>query len=188
MTQVIHGLTREQLIKRVYEDGKTPEAVGRLSLHEILKYDPITGKLFWKMTRGGVSIGEEAGWVDESSGYKRISIYGATKYAHVVAWELFHGEIPNGQVDHINGDKTDNRIANLRECSPAQNAQNRKNRVDNKSGVKGASWNASRRKWCARVTVNKKVFFLGFFSNITDAEKEIAKFRDRHHGEFANHG
>lgn len=184
----IHEVNRNEYSQRPGLDERTPEAAGRLSVHQILKYEPDTGRLFWKLARGGIAQGEEAGWLDKSSGYKRISIYGRVKYAHVIAWELFHGISPDGQIDHANGDKTDNRISNLRQCSPAQNAQNRRNRVDNKSGVKGASWNSSRRKWSARVTVNKKVCFLGFFSNISDAEKEITKFRNKHHGEFANHG
>lgn len=157
-------------------------------ISQILRYEPLTGKIFWTKCRGGVPAGSEAGWVDNSSGYLRLSVCGKSRYAHVVAWELYHGAKPKGEIDHINGDKLDNRIDNLRECTPSQNSQNKKIRTDNTSGVKGASWNSARKKWSARVTVNKKVIFLGFFSSLHDAQVEISKCRELHHGDFANHG
>ncbi|WP_447875836.1 HNH endonuclease [Serratia fonticola] len=157
-------------------------------ISDLLKYEPTTGKIYWKNSRGGVPAGSEAGWIDSSSGYLRVSISGKPKYGHVLAWELFHGHPARGEIDHINGNKIDNRIENLRECSASQNCQNKKIRTDNKSGVKGVSWNTARRKWSVRLTVNKKVIFLGFFSSLDDAKKEISKCRDLYHGEFANHG
>jgi hypothetical protein len=88
-------------------------------------------------------------------------------------------------VDHINGNPSDNRIANLREASDAQNCLNRKIRSDNKSGEKGVS--ADPKGWRARINVNGKTVHLGYFESIDLAADAARRARERFHGEFCRH-
>lgn len=118
-------------------------------LKEVLRYEPDTGKFYWKklgkMVRI-VSVGDEAGSVDNSerSGYVRIYLDGKNARAHQLAWLHETGEWPKTQIDHINGIRTDNRICNLREANINENAWNAKVRTDNTVGIKGLSVHKTR--------------------------------------------
>jgi hypothetical protein len=87
------------------------------------------------------------------------------------------------QVDHINGDKSDNRRANLRVCTPCENAYNRKVPSNNTSGFKGVR--NVKGRWAAGITVNKKYIHLGYFDDIQEAAAVRKEAEDRYHGEFA---
>lgn len=105
---------------------------------EHLLYDPTTG-VFTRRTsnRYRWAIGSVAGCVDKSTGYVKVSLLGEKLYAHRVAWLYMTGAWPKEELDHENGVRTDNRFANLRECSGAQNKQNSARRSDNTSGYPG---------------------------------------------------
>lgn len=95
-------------------------------------------------------------------------------------------DAPKGmEVDHINGDRLDNRRSNLRVCSHAENMRNRKRRVDNRSGYKGVYWDPARSSWRAEIRHNKRVYWLGRFDSVKDAARAYDEAAERLHGEFA---
>ena len=90
-------------------------------------------------------------------------------------------------VDHIDGDKTNNKIENLREATVSQNRFNSKLQSNNKSGVKGVHFNKNYKKWIAQITVNYKVLYLGSYDDIELAELVVQEARSTKHGVFARH-
>ena len=98
------------------------------------------------------------------------------------------GSWPEKEIDHINNNTLDNRFVNLREADHQQNGYNKKLQANNTSGVKGVYWDKSRCKWMARLNINGRMVNLGRFANIEDAVKKIMEEREKHHGEFFNHG
>lgn len=115
-----------------------------------------------------------------NNGYIRLSINGNSYSLHRIIFLYMEGRFPEGQVDHINRNKRDNRFENLRDVSPAINSQNQNIRKNNKSGVKGIYWNNLRNKWHARITINKKVIHLGYYANINDAKNARQQAESRH--------
>lgn len=91
----------------------------------------------------------------------------------------------NMQVDHINGDRLDNRKCNLRICSPAQNSVNRGKNKNNKSGYKGVCWDSNAEKWRAYINVNYKKVHLGLFTCPIEAARRYNEAAIKHHGDFA---
>jgi hypothetical protein len=91
-------------------------------------------------------------------------------------------------VDHINGDKLDNRRENIRECAQAENCRNRGRTKENKSGFKGVHWDATKRKWQATIRLGGKSKYLGRFDLPEDAHKAYCNAANQLHGEFANYG
>lgn len=164
-------------------------------VRELLDYDPETGILTWRESSGKQhkkrSPGKPVGYV-ESQGYVVVKLraYGGSYKAHRLAWIHYHGRPPIGEVDHIDGDRANNRIANLREANDLQNALNAKLRRDSRSGVKGValSRNCKSRPWAARVWANGKRQFVGYFVTKEQAEEAIRRVREDTHGAFANHG
>jgi len=104
--------------------------------------------------------------------------------AHMLAWLIVYGEWPNGQIDHINGDRLDNRIKNLRVVTQQQNAFNRVLYKNNSSGVKGVSWSIAQQAWHAQIRVTGKRIHLGFFKSKNDAANAYAAASAKFHGEF----
>ncbi len=143
-------------------------AISQSRLKEVLEYDPLTGAFTWRKTRGRAAAGSVAGCVNHS-GYCMIRVDGYAYYAHRLAWLYTYGEFPDGLIDHINRDKTDNRLSNLRVCSNMENGQNAKISSANKSGTTGVFFNASRQKWMAQIMVARKNVHLGFYESIEDA-------------------
>src|ERR1044072_8862421 len=138
-------------------------------ISKLLKYDPETRKLFWlprpveMFTGGGKTsqthiartwntrfAGKEAFQAD-LHGYLSGRIFKTLYRAHRIAWLLHYGEWPTHQVDHINGDRSDNRLENLRDVPASDNRKNQKLRSKNTSGSYGVHWDQSRGRWCARI-------------------------------------
>lgn len=115
-----------------------------------------------------------------ASGYGTVVVRGKKYYAHRVAWLLHYGEWPKKQIDHINGDKSDNRICNLRDVSQAENAQNQR-RATQKSitGVLGAS--PCKGKFIAKLRINGKATYVGQFSTKEEAHEAYVKAKRAHH-------
>lgn len=153
-----------------------------------LDYDPETGVFTYKYAVARcIKVGFVAGAID-TSGHRQIKVFGRGYSAHRLAWLYVHGEWPALHIDHINGVKDDNRIANLRLATRSQNLHNRKNLRNNTSGYKGVSWNRTLKKYQAYIGCNGKIKHLGFFEKAKDAHDAYCVAALRLHGEFANPG
>lgn len=130
-------------------------------LHELVDYDPETGVFIHRVKRGPTPVGTVCGRVDPA-GYRRIKLDGRIWAAHRLAWLYVTGEIPPNDIDHINGARDDNRIANLRPATRKQNSENRRQaHRNNKSGLQGVS--ARRGRWIAEIMHDGKRTYLGCF-------------------------
>ena len=159
-------------------------------LNHLFEYDKETGNLIWKIkpsSRGHhVKAGDIAGTL-KSHGYLCVGINYNSYRAHRLIFLMHKGYLPK-TIDHINGDKLDNRIENLRAATVGQNQHNRKTNANNTSGYKGVSWSKALKKWTARITLERKTINLGYFSNVEEAAEVVRKAREELHGSFANHG
>lgn len=152
-------------------------------LNRMLSYDPDTGRLIWKvrddvLLRWNVRYAGREAFTAIRNGYRCGAVHDKAYQAHRVIWAMVHGEWPVYQIDHINGDRSDNRISNLRLADGFQNAQNAKIRSDNTSGYPGVTFFKDRNQWTARICVNGKKIHLGYFETVelaTEARKEAEK-------------
>ena len=112
--------------------------------------------------------GSKAGGIHGASGYERISIYNRRYYSHRLAWIYHYGEVPKN-IDHINGVKHDNRIANLRSVGQSENQHNRFKQKNSTSGYRGVSYHADNKKWIAQIMVNRQNKYLGSFKTAEEA-------------------
>ena len=134
--------------------------------------------------RNGQLKGTEPGFL-ATGGYKQISVDGNIYMYHHIVWLWETGSLPELELDHIDQDKTNNSISNLRECNATINCQNRPLRLDNKSGTNGVY--SHRNKWKAMIRVNKKLIHLGVFDTKELAIKAREK-ADIKYGFHKNHG
>lgn len=147
-----------------------------------LRYDPLSGLLTWaEPTARNVTRGAPAGNLT-SGGYLHLKFGGRRYLAHRVAWLLHYGEWPAGVIDHINGIKTDNRQRNLRDCSPAINAQNqRRAHAGNASGVLGVTWRQKKGRWAASIKHGGRSVHLGYFPTQDEARAAYVEAKRLHH-------
>ena len=156
-------------------------------LKAILSYNQETGIFTWiNSPRRGFN-GKQAGYLTYD-GYISITVNKKHIMAHRLAWFYIYGIMPKDMIDHINGNKTDNKISNLREATNQQNQRNSKISKRNTSGIKGISWCESRKKWEVTININKKNKKLGYFEDLEFAELLIFEAREKYHKEFANYG
>lgn len=174
-------------------------------VHELLHYEPNTGKLFWKERdvkwfkdgkRSALAhknawnakfANKEALASINNNGYRHGHILSGKVYAHRVIWLWMTGEWPKRDIDHINGDPADNRWKNLRDVSHQNNSLNQKLRKTNKSGTMGVHWCKRDARWIAKITVNRDFKCLGYFTNKIDAIK-ARKEAEIKYGFHPNHG
>jgi len=130
---------------------------------EMLAYDPATGALAWrKAVARNVKAGGKAGSLD-ARGYGQVRLHRRHYMAHRLVWLLHYGEWPKGEIDHIDGNRANNRICNLREVDRSINTQNlRRAKKNSRSGLLGVSPSGPR--WQAHIQANKEQFYLGTFS------------------------
>lgn len=151
-------------------------------IHRKLDYDPITGNLRWKkieVLRNGDNMyntkfaGKIAGTIKTSKnveGYNYIHIAGKILRAHRIAWFLYYGQWPTGEINHINHIRGDNRIMNLEVVTREQQTKNASMRRDNNTGITGVSlrkWKNVR--WIAQINVDKKGVWLGSYTTLFEA-------------------
>lgn len=152
-------------------------------LRELFSFDPDTGIFTRRLGRQGVRAGAVAGSVCPKTGRVRIGVDGRLYKAHRLAWLYVHGEWPTSEVDHKNGNPSDNRIDNLRDVGHGVNIQNQRRPQSNKkTGTKlGVSWRADCEKWYARIKVGGKEMPLGFFDTEDEAHAAYVKAKRTHH-------
>lgn len=134
-------------------------------LKSLLRYDPETGVFTYRDRKGRKMPGTVAG-TDEGRGYIAICLdYKRYRAAHL-AWLYIYGRLPESQIDHKNGNPSDNRIENLRESTQAQNLQNlRSPKTNSSSKYLGVTCHKriKNKKWQARIQIDEKVRSLGYF-------------------------
>ena len=148
--------------------AKKAEAPTTERLRELLNYDPETGHFIRRQSSGPAKAGDVSGWMRQD-GYIEISLCGRVYKAHRVAWLCVYGRWPAQVLDHINGDRSDNRIANLRECNSAENCQNKRIYRNNTSGHTGVCWHHPNRAWVARISRDGRKRCLGYFKDKAEA-------------------
>lgn len=150
-------------------------------LKAILAYDRGTGLFTWRVPRsGGVKAGAAAGCSDKD-GYVLLTIYNRKYRAHRVAWLYEYGCWPLLEIDHIDGDRKNNRISNLREASRSENQQNMRAPKGSTSPLIGACWDASRGKWIAQIGINGKRHNLGRFDSMQEAHEAYLSAKEKMH-------
>lgn len=154
-----------------------------MDLHALFTYRD--GKLFNNTTRGQAIAGKEAGSAC-TDGYRKVRVFGKYMLVHRVIWEMHYGPLMSGQVlDHINRDRADNRIENLRLVSIQQNQFNKSRQRDGTSGYKGVWWDSAKRVWKASARTEKGRIYLGQFETEIKAAVAYDKCVMDLHGEFA---
>lgn len=180
-------------------------------LDELLRYDSVTGKLYWRERsakwfnanpdakcgpRDAVGVantwnakyaGKEAFSHKMKSGYCYGSVLGSNHMAHRIAYTLYHRTVIVGEIDHINGEKSDNRASNLREVGHYANLRNSALYSNNTSGYHGVTWCAYSKSWDARISYNGKQRRVGRFKKKEDAIA-ARKHAEMVHGYHKNHG
>jgi hypothetical protein len=160
-------------------------------LQALLNYNPNTGTLIWKERPGTERTmkswntkyaGKPAFTAIDRKGYRVGAINAVNYRAARVIYKLHHG-VDAEQVDHIDGDRSNNRIMNLRAVTHQQNQQNMKRSSRNTSGVVGVSWNTGKSRWDAKISVDGRSILIGRFINF----EEAVAARKRHEVELGYH-
>ncbi|UNY40262.1 HNH endonuclease [Paracoccus phage vB_PmaP_KLEP18-1] len=174
-------------------------------LRQLLRYEPETGKMFWlhrpahlfepTVARSQEHLckwwnarfaGAEAFTATDTHGYRHGKINGKLVLAHRVAWVIHFGSAPD-HIDHVNGVRSDNRIANLRSVTPSENMRNKAVYRTNLSGHAGVRWSEGMEKWNASIRRDGRRLHLGFFDDLADAVS-ARKSAEARFGYHANHG
>jgi hypothetical protein len=141
-------------------------------------YNPETGLFTALKSAGRRRAGDVCGYADRL-GYIKVAFDGKWVMAHRLAFRIVHGRWPIGEIDHINGNPSDNRIANLRECTRSQNVMNTRR-------GNGVCYRADRKKWQVIVKAAGVAHWGGSFDDESAARRTAAEMTRRLHGEFAN--
>jgi hypothetical protein len=149
-----------------------------------LSYDSATGIFTWNVSNSPrIKVGQVAGCA-RPNGYVTIHCCGRLWRAHRLAWMHVYGWMPAKKLDHIDGNKANNAIANLRLATDAQNAWNSRMQHDNASGLKGIYFAPHVSMYRARIKVQGKTFCLGYYKTKEEAHAAYCKAAREHHGEF----
>lgn len=159
-----------------------------LEIHSKISYNIDTGKMYWKgKYNGRAPKGSECGSI-RSDGYRIIQVNNRNYLAHQLVWILFNFEYPKYQIDHINGNRQDNRIENLRDVPALVNNKNAKKHKHNTSGIMGVGWHKKSGKWRAYIKVAGRQIELGLSGCFFEAcclrkSAEVFYGFSRRHGE-----
>jgi hypothetical protein len=165
-------------------------------LVEALDYNPQTGDFIWKKKIAKKTVvGKRAGSITPGpNGYLPIRVFGKIFYQHRLAWFYVHGKWPDGEIDHINHDKTDNRLINLRDVSRQENCLNAPLRPNNTSGHCGVLFDKAKGKWLARIDFNRSSRYLGCYDTKEEAviarkaAEKMLGFHEGHGQDSSNNG
>jgi hypothetical protein len=153
---------------------------------EALQYSPETGVFKWKIqTSVRISVGDDAG-TKTRTGYIHIKLDGYIYAAHRLIWMYMYGFFPKN-IDHIDHDRSNNRLPNLRDVTHIENMSNQKIRSTNTSGIMGVRWDENRNKWHTRIRAQGKNFHLGRFQDffLACCARKSAELK---YGFHPNHG
>lgn len=177
------------------------------TIRQLLDYDPATGALTWRprtpdmfVARGqrpqltcannwnAIFAGKPIGQAGQK-GYLVLRLNHVAHLAHRIAFVHYHGRWPAEQIDHINGNRADNRIENLREVSNIENSHNTGIRANNSTGIVGVQYHKrnGKRPWVAGIKVNYQQVYLGSFASQQDAI-DARKRAEKEYGFHKNHG
>jgi hypothetical protein len=169
-------------------------------LKECFNYDEITGSLYWKerplshfktdrmMKIMNARMANTVAGSVSGGRYLSVIINLKSYRNHRIVWKLVTGSDPTDQIDHINGDKLDNRFENLREANNAQNQYNVGLNKNNTSGFKGVSFDKWYGLWNAAIGFNRKQYRIGRFKTKEQAAEAVMLARESFHKEFTNYG
>lgn len=173
-------------------------------LNQLLRYDPETGKLYWKerppslfsggkypperaaAAWNGDNAGREAFISNDGAGYKSGAIFNKKYRAHRIIWRMVTGEVPD-QIDHADHERSNNRWSNLRAVTQVHNSRNMRLRASNPSGICGVHFARRERKWLAHIGVGGRFKFLGYFASMAEA-MAARKSAEMALGFHPNHG
>jgi hypothetical protein len=164
-------------------------SITKEDLDNVIRYDPETGMFTWLVYRqsygGGIYPGKIAGTMKD--GYVKIILDQKQYRAHRLAWFIMTGTWPihGTEIDHANGNRADNRWANLRAVTRTQNNMNLPPRTDNKSGHRGVSWRKDTQQWHARIGKHGKTILLGNFDSLEDAVAARVAAESEHFGDHS---
>lgn len=167
-------------------------------VRECLDYDPGTGVFTWRERPRSHFINDRGWWQANGKftgklagywcrGYLTIRLDRRLYQAHRLAWLLSHGSDPVLGIDHIDGNPSNNRIANLRLATQSQQRFNARGRFRSHTGVKGVTLNGRSNGFDARITIDGKTQYLGHFSTVEEAAEARRKAADALHGKFVRH-
>lgn len=170
------------------------------TLREILSYCPESGLLTWRL-RDRKHFRTESSWrswnakhahraagrMCKTTGYVNLRVFGIPVKAHRVIFEMVTGQPPEHEIDHIDGDRSNNKWVNLRPATPSTNSQNRVMTSQNSSGQVGVSFKKSRNQWVAYIGIGGKKKHLGYFDHFEDAVAQ-RKTAERMEGFSVRHG
>lgn len=155
-------------------------------MRHLFRYED--GQLICRVSRkGGTRVGDVAGSLHKPTGYLRVRVDGQEYKVSRIIYAMHYGDPGSLLIDHIDQDKTNNRIENMRVVTNKENRRNLTKNTGNTSGYTGVVWHKSSQKWNAQIRVNGKHIHLGTFSKIEDAAtvRKSAEQRYRFH---ENHG
>lgn len=172
-------------------------------LNQLLRYEPETGKLFWKergpewfkegtlsnsiVAWNAVSSGREAFTTIDTKGYRVGGLFGRRCRAHRIIWKLVYGEDAE-VIDHQNGDGSDNRLCNIVSGTKRANTRNRKRPSNNTSGVVGVSWDRFKKKWVSFIRDNTGKHLVLTVSDSFSECLTSRKAAEEQYGYHGNHG
>lgn len=150
-------------------------------LKSSLSYDPITGLFVWARSNRRVKAGSLAG-TKRKDGYVLLHVCGHSLLAHRVAWLLTYGAWPKADIDHIDGDPSNNKLSNLRDVPRLLNMHNQRDAHSNSSsGVLGVSFIEKSAKWSARISMHRKTKHIGCFNSKEEAHAAYIEAKRRLH-------
>jgi hypothetical protein len=150
-------------------------------LHQLFEYRD--GRLHHRVASRGRKVGDAIGCIN-GTGYRRVGMHGRYYTEHSLVFLMFHGYVPS-EIDHINGDRADNRIENLRAVTRSENQCNRGVLANNTSGYAGVSWHKKSKAWVVRVMKNGKTKFQMYFKDLELAGLVAEEARSLYHGIYA---